>query len=54
MLMLLQASQKYKDNADVSKASILGPALLLLYINDLLDGVICNTAIYDDDNYSQL
>ena len=28
--------------------SILGPTLFLLYINDFLDDVICNIAIYDD------
>ena len=28
---------------------ILGPALFLLYINELLDDVICNVAIYADD-----
>ena len=28
---------------------ILGPALFLLYINELPDDVICNVAIYADD-----
>ena len=27
----------------------LGPAIFLLYINDLPDDVICNVAIYADD-----
>ena len=31
------------------KGSILGPTLLLLYINDLPDDIICNIAIYADD-----
>ena len=31
------------------KALFFGPALSLLYINDLLDYVICNIAIYADD-----
>ena len=29
--------------------SIFGPILILLYINDLPDGFICNIAIYADD-----
>ena len=35
-------------DAGVSQASILGCIICLLYINDLLDDVICSTAIYGD------
>ena len=43
------SSQEYPVNAGVPQLCILGPTLLLLYINDLLDDVICNIAIYADD-----
>ena len=42
------SSQEYPVNAGVSQWSILGPALWLLYINDL-DDVMCNIAVYADD-----
>ena len=44
-----KSSQEYPVNARVSQASILGPPLFLLYINDLPDDVICHIAIYADD-----
>ena len=48
MVLDEKSSQEYPVNAGVPQASILGPTLFLLHINDLPDD-ICNIAIYVDD-----
>ena len=44
-----KSSQEYPVNVGVPEGSVLGPTILLLYINDLPDDVTCNIAIYADD-----
>ena len=44
-----KSSQEYPVNAGVPPVSIRGPKLILLYINDLPDDVICDIGIYADD-----
>ena len=49
MVLNGKSSPEYPVNAEFPQGSIFGPTLFLLYINDLLDDVICNIAIYADD-----
>ena len=45
-----KSSQEYPVTAGIPQGSILGPALFLLNISDLTDKIICNIAIYADDD----
>ena len=49
MILDGKSLQEYPVNAGVPQGSIVGLTFFLLYINDLLDDVICNFAIYIDD-----
>ena len=44
-----KSSQEHPVNVGIPQCSILGPAIFLLYINDLPDDVIFDIAIYADD-----
>ena len=44
-----KSSQEYSVNAGVPQSFILCPTLFVLYVNDLLDYVICDIVIYADD-----
>ena len=45
-----KSSQEYPVNAGLPQGSILGLSLFLLYINVLPVDVVCDIAIYADDN----
>ena len=49
--MVLDGNYSQEDpvNAGVPQGSILGLTLFLLHINDLLNDIMCNIAIYADD-----
>ena len=53
MVLCGTSSQESPANAGVPQCSIFGPALCLLYINDLPDDVICNIATHADTLYSK-
>ena len=50
MVLHGKSSQEYPINAGVPQGCILGPTLFLLDINTILDNVICDIAIYADNN----
>ena len=45
-----KSSQEYSVNVGIPQGTILGPTLLLLYINGIPDDVMCNITIYVDDS----
>ena len=45
-----KSSQEYLVNVGIPQGTILGPTLLLLYINGIPDDVMCNITIYVDDS----
>ena len=51
MVLDRKSSQECPVDTGVLQDSNLGPTLFLLDINDILDGVICNIAIYADDTF---
>ena len=54
MVLYWKSLKEYQVNAGVPQGSIFGPTPFLLYINNLPDDVICDTAMYADDILSIL
>ena len=53
LVLKIKSSQEYRVNASVPQGSIFGCRFFLLYINLLLDDVVCSTAVYADDTILQ-
>lgn len=48
------ASRSFYVNAEIPQGSILGPALFLIFVNDLPDVINSQLGSYADENYLHL